>query len=472
MTDTTATAPRPVSASITGQNVSVLINKKFRTFPIGSEQGIKLVEALKESPQDVDKICEIADIANYLASKSFGRVIVDDRDQLRLDGRVINYGLAGKLQYFIAEGYDVAPLVAFIERVDMNPNKGIAEDLYAFLTKGNLPITPEGYFHAWKNVRDDFMDHHSGTVSYKPGETPSMPREQCDENRYQTCSRGLHACSYSYLPTFHGGRGKTVLVLIDPQDVTAIPTDYNQAKLRCCKMVVIDQVEYEKVEGHLSKGVEDRFTQPVPLEPEIVKDEAYWAEQGAEAGKEAGEDDRGDEYAPSFDIPELIAGGPAEYQLAYTNAFTNAYHTAFHHKPTPAEAFAKGVEDGENGNPTDIEDFDWSDGDEFDEFEGDYAYILGYATGFMKDRKLDEYASGTAVAHGSEDAAKKVEAISEAGDVDINPEDGARWNVVPSAQEDAYRFGFINRYVADALVKFPIELPAVDDDDNNPDQEA
>jgi hypothetical protein len=69
-----------------------------------------------------------------------------------------------------------------------------------------------------------------------------MPRNQVDEDKDRTCSKGLHFCSIKYLPHFsdHNG-GHTMMVKINPADVVAIPADYNNTKGRCSRYEVVNE---------------------------------------------------------------------------------------------------------------------------------------------------------------------------------------------------------------------------------------
>lgn len=70
-----------------------------------------------------------------------------------------------------------------------------------------------------------------------------MEREKVDPRRNNTCSTGLHFCSYDYLNQYQGaGTGRILIVAIDPQDVTAILTDYNQTKGRACRYKIIGEL--------------------------------------------------------------------------------------------------------------------------------------------------------------------------------------------------------------------------------------
>jgi len=123
------------------------------------------------------------------------------------------------------------------------------DELYGFLEKNNLPITPDGHFLAYKKVRNDFLDIHSGTMDNSPGTVVEMERFKVDDNKDQTCSTGLHFCGMSYLGHFGSGSDRTVIVKIDPADVVSIPSDYNGAKGRACRYEVIGELNVDPGEA-------------------------------------------------------------------------------------------------------------------------------------------------------------------------------------------------------------------------------
>lgn len=142
---------------------------------------------------------------------------------------------------FNAQGLPFGPLVAFYNRLRTNPSLRVRRDLLKFLEYGKLPITEDGCFMAYKYVREDFFDCHSGTLDYTPGNVVTMPRHMVDDDPNNTCSYGLHVCSYEYLPQTSGGM-KIVSCKIDPADVVSIPTDYNNTKMRVCKVTVVEEI--------------------------------------------------------------------------------------------------------------------------------------------------------------------------------------------------------------------------------------
>jgi len=139
-----------------------------------------------------------------------------------------------------AEGFPVAPLLNFIENLMQNPSYRAQTELLAFLEYGELPLTPDGHFLAYKRVREDYLDVHSGTINNSVGQTVEMPRARVDDNSQNTCSAGLHFCSREYLNQFSGAR--MMVLKINPRDVVSIPTDYNNTKGRCCRYEVVDEL--------------------------------------------------------------------------------------------------------------------------------------------------------------------------------------------------------------------------------------
>jgi len=153
-----------------------------------------------------------------------------------------NYGTERLIELF-EEGYDVAPLVKFLERLANNPSQTVVNHLYKFLEHGRIPLTPEGKFLTYKAVRANYMDIHSGTFSNHIGASLRIERNKVDDNHNVTCSYGFHVCSFDYLPHFSHANGHVVICEVDPADVVAIPVDYNNTKMRVCAYRVVGEVE-------------------------------------------------------------------------------------------------------------------------------------------------------------------------------------------------------------------------------------
>lgn len=154
-----------------------------------------------------------------------------------------------RLEAAVTHGLDPKRVVNFLEKLYANPNPDVVARLYTFIEKSNLPITENGDFIAYKVVKANYMDIHSGSISNAIGERPTVDRKYVDSNNEQTCSRGLHVCSKSYLPHFGAwreGSNRVVLCVVSPTDVCAIPRDYNDAKMRTCGYLVIGEIANEE----------------------------------------------------------------------------------------------------------------------------------------------------------------------------------------------------------------------------------
>lgn len=127
----------------------------------------------------------------------------------------------------------------FIENIAKNPNPETLDNLFDFIKHQKLLITKDGHFLAYRGVRDDWMDAHSGKFDNSVGQKLSMPREECDANRSQSCSRGFHAGSFDYA---NGHSQKTILIKINPADIVAVPYDYNGQKMRICAYEVVQDI--------------------------------------------------------------------------------------------------------------------------------------------------------------------------------------------------------------------------------------
>ena len=155
-------------------------------------------------------------------------------------GQVIHNTLTKRILNFMRDGLPHEPLLNFFKNLMENPSKRAVDELYDFLEAGELPITEDGHFLAFKNVRSNYMDIHSGKFNNSVGNVCEMPRNGVDEDKNRTCSAGLHFCSIQYLPSFSDSDGgHTMIVKINPKDVVAIPADYNNTKGRTCRYEVV-----------------------------------------------------------------------------------------------------------------------------------------------------------------------------------------------------------------------------------------
>lgn len=191
--------------------------------------------------QDFDTIVELYYVATTITNQGSGRILVEN-GTVYYEGTEVHNSLTRRIIQMLSEGFDINPMCAFLDNLMENPSMTSREELYTFLDQNDLPITEDGHFMAYKNVRSDFKDKHSGRVNYSIGSTVVMPRKDVDDRRDNTCSYGLHFCSLEYLKGMWGTSGRNLAVKINPKDVVSIPSDYNNSKGRTCQMEVLSEI--------------------------------------------------------------------------------------------------------------------------------------------------------------------------------------------------------------------------------------
>jgi hypothetical protein len=201
------------------------------------------INALRNN--DVTTITDIIDVAGALQKYVSGEMRIENGVVYHKNSPIDTYATR-KVVEFMNARLPFKPLLNFIERVMRNPSFRAVQDLYQFLEAGNMPITDDGHFLAYKKVRYaengiDLVDIYTGTINNNVGALVEMPRNQVNEDPNVTCSYGLHVCSYDYLKHYGAGPGSAVVtVLVDPADVVAVPTDYNNAKMRVCRYTIVE----------------------------------------------------------------------------------------------------------------------------------------------------------------------------------------------------------------------------------------
>ena len=262
------TAPQ-LSVSFIKSSDSLTVNYTGETHTVLKTDGAyeNVLLALKEKrfndiPSLVNPVQQIKNYSNGLFKVVDNEIFIDD---FKVPNR-----LATKILEFSDDGLPCEPLVAFFKNLRLNPSHRALNELYGFLEANNYPITDNGTFIAYKAVRPDFKDIHSGTFDNSVGNIIKVERNQVDEDCNQTCSNGLHVASFDYAMNQFGNNvaGKIILeVEINPKDVVAVPTDYNQAKMRVCEYKVIGIVKNEYKEKYIPTNKTDL---------EIYNDKTDW----------------------------------------------------------------------------------------------------------------------------------------------------------------------------------------------------
>ena len=147
--------------------------------------------------------------------------------------------------------------------MSLNPSEECRKNLYWFLQLHGLKLAKCGFFVAYRNVdttkeKGVYTDHHSHSTRIEIGEMVTIPREKCDCNSNNECSRGLHCASVKWLKkNYFGDVG--LACLVNPADVVAVPHNSEYGKLRTCAYLPMDIIHYDKNDNVIPLDVEDGF---------------------------------------------------------------------------------------------------------------------------------------------------------------------------------------------------------------------
>jgi hypothetical protein len=212
----------------------------------------------ERSEADVTALINLADPKQELLAASGGRLEFAG-NEIRYGGVALHNLWVDKIIGFKDAGEEFGPIFLALEDLQKNPTPAARERLPIFVERSKLGFLPDGRIAAFKGVRDDFYDVHSGTVHYGIGKTVAMDRSACNANPDQTCSTGLHVGAIDYINKNgfgwnHGSNRRMLLTAFWPRHVVAVPTDYAGGKMRVEQLTVLDEVDKGYVTELLSKG--------------------------------------------------------------------------------------------------------------------------------------------------------------------------------------------------------------------------
>ena len=150
------------------------------------------------------------------------------------------------------KGIDYSGWLKLVSKLMENTSLRVREELTEFLSKGAFTVFDDGDFAAYKVIRADYTDVHTGSYDNSPGQVLKMKRSEVDDNKHHLCSHGYHVCSKEYIPNFMRTGHRLVLVKVNPKHVVSIPTDYNNAKMRVYKYEVVKELNAQFEEHDIS----------------------------------------------------------------------------------------------------------------------------------------------------------------------------------------------------------------------------
>lgn len=268
---------------------------------------VELVDASRKLVKDLTAAIKAnsaeTEAQTYLAKG----VIAVDRNGVTYNGEPLHNALADRLMDLLQAGFPLAPWVKFAENLYMNPAEHAREELYLWLETADLPITEDGHFLAYKRVRNNYTDIHSGKFDNSVGKIVSMPggRPAVDPVRDHLCSTGLHFCSKAYLPEFssYSGNDRVVLVKINPAEVVSIPSDYDNTKGRTWRYEVVGEVGLEEAQTRTWAPVYNS----TPAEPQEEPDEGDLDDSADEVDEDQVWDDSYDSHKAVYMTWDIVS---------------------------------------------------------------------------------------------------------------------------------------------------------------------
>lgn len=254
---------RSLAAWFEGEQVAVPGDHRFYD---------RIVEALQNG--DGKRAIELSNlgkgIVNYIRKDSEGNTlpITIVGGKVLYKDRPVNNTVCQRIIEFMVEERSPEPLILFLEKLLLNPSSHSVKQLYKFLEANNVALTERGTILAWKRVRADFTDKHSGKILNMPGTFVEVPRNEVDDDFSNECSYGLHVGSFNFVKDFSYDRDDHILLLeIDPADVVSVPK-YDSTKMRVCKYYIIKEVDGDEFR-HFSETLYTPKGEAVPV-PDTV----------------------------------------------------------------------------------------------------------------------------------------------------------------------------------------------------------
>ena len=191
---------------------------------------------------------EIETLNNINKAIMNSKNVIVEKDTIKIDGVSVsntNTPIMKFIKILQEKGVvdsEINRIKPFLENMFKNPFIDAVHEIYDYCKAMDFEITDDGYFLAYKKVRKDLGSiFDKGKTKHKIGEYTEV--KMYDTERTNVCSKGLHFCSKSYLQYYPGE--VIIIVKVNPMDVVSIPVDYNFAKGRCRKYLVVGILDYK-----------------------------------------------------------------------------------------------------------------------------------------------------------------------------------------------------------------------------------
>ncbi len=210
----------------------------------------RIVDAVYSEDEDVlydiEALLNVGKVVeSQLSTMNTDRVEVRD-GAVYVDGEVMHSTLTRRMLKMLEEGLSIEPMIKFLKNLLDNPSRTAVQEGYDFLEHDNLPLTEDGCFLAYKAVRRNYLDKHTGTVDNSVGKVISMERRNVDDDRRKECSNGYHVGGLEYSGpggSFYCSGDRVMIVKVNPADIVSVPLDYDANKMRVCRYEVVGEYE-------------------------------------------------------------------------------------------------------------------------------------------------------------------------------------------------------------------------------------
>lgn len=231
-----APAAKPVCEWLMGNNfINITVDGELFSTTRGSTNYQTIRDALLAD--DIERAIQLINPKRGIQVYTKGQIEIKS-NKLTYKGLVIDNGVTKRIVQSMNTGKPFEFMINFLEKVLQNPSYSAVEELFEFLEHADIEINEDGDIVTFKRVSNTYKDLYTGKMDNSIGAYVSMERNKVNDNRNITCSDGLHVAAKSYIPHYHGGKGRIVICIVNPKDVVSVPTDYNNTKMRVCAYVV------------------------------------------------------------------------------------------------------------------------------------------------------------------------------------------------------------------------------------------
>lgn len=318
-----------------------------------------------KDPDTFVRAVDYVEAARSFAQAQPHRRVEIVNNQVIYNGRPLHNVITRRILELHADGWPWEPVGNFLDNVEHNPSYRAVQELYTFLEHRALPLTESGHFLAYKAVRPDWKDKHSGTFDNSVGQLVKVPRNTVNDDFREGCSNGLHVGSIEYVQGFKDPDDHVVICRVNPRDVVSVPLDAGCTKLRCCEYLVVG--EYK---GDLTGLVYTAQGEAVP--PPSRNDPAQGVTQAP-----VPRDAEAWNNVVARDVPLIGCGGEPDADKAFD-------FTADDVGLGPKDEY----DDNEDDSEIDLEDSEIEDGSDLE--DEDYDSDCDYESD-LEDDEDDEY---------------------------------------------------------------------------------